>query len=319
MLSLTLCLCARQLAIVHMSDQFTRVTTGGSPLEATAPVVGLLFGTFQDNKLQVNEADDIPTDISEVSTLQVELHRAVFPQHSVVGWYRVSLQDDEPTPSDLAITQQLQAHYSSSNEQQQEPHFVFCLLQVSQNDDKDSSELPINLYQVHTVDNTSILLGLNHQWELETYETERIAVERVVREQPQHHRQTTESGKHKDSTTGEAASVSIHSPYVTHAQSVQHSLQSMKDRIQLLVAFLEETQRGTVPPNYALLRDVQGLVYTLGPLAATTRQAPELEDALLLSHLAALAKTVAAVAAYTDKFRLVHENRPMAKETRRAF
>ena len=43
------------------------------------------------------------------------------------------------------------------------------------------------------------------------------------------------------------------------------------------------------------------------------------QDALFLSHLAAVAKTVSAVQSYTDKFRLVHENRVTAKEMRRAY
>ena len=91
-----------------MSDQYTRVSCGGSPLDKDAPVVGLLFGCKDvDGVIQIRDADDIPTDVSESSTKQVNLHRAVFPQHSVFGWYRVSLQDEEPTTNDLRITQQL--------------------------------------------------------------------------------------------------------------------------------------------------------------------------------------------------------------------
>lgn len=291
------------LAIIHMSDQYTRISCGGSPLDKDAPVVGLLFGCKDvDDVIQIRDADDIPTDVSESSTKQVNLHRAVFPQHSVFGWYRVSLQDEEPTTNDLRITQQLKKHYAPSSP------FCFCLLKVQQevsmkeaNNSTMSKEFPINLYELHAVGNSSILLGLSN-WELDTSEPERIAVEQVMKEQPRN--------------VDRGAS---HNLYVMHTKSVQHSLSSMKERVHFLISFLEETQQGKIPPNHGLLRQVQGLVYSLGPLGTAAAVTGEEEDVELLAHLAAVAKTVNAVQSYTDKFRLLHENRTMGKEIRRAF
>ena len=333
-----------------MADQYTRITCGGSPLDKTAPVVGLLFGNTSelDGTLQIMDADDIPTETTEASMIQVNLHRAVFPQHTVVGWYRVSL-DDEPSPNDLQITQQLKSHYSNlttnpdgtgeKDANASSDQFIFCLLQVQRKETSTteptntlSTDLPITLYEVHTVDNSSILLGLNN-WQLETSEPERISVERVMREQPQHHAPTKAgpstnalASTSKKPAGGSSSSASAtYSPYVTRVQSVQHSLQSMKDRIQLLIKFLEDTQQGHIPPNFSLMRQVQGLIYTLGPLAAVAPNKASSgdgiieQDALFLSHLAAVAKTVSAVQSYTDKFRLVHENRVTAKEMRRAY
>ena len=110
-----------------------------------------------------------------------------------------------------------------------------------------------------------------------------------------------------------------HNLYVMHTKSVQHSLSSMKERVHFLISFLEETQQGKIPPNHGLLRQVQGLVYSLGPLGTAAAVTGEEEDVELLAHLAAVAKTVNAVQSYTDKFRLLHENRTMGKEIRRAF
>jgi hypothetical protein len=274
-------------------------------LDKSAPVVGLLFGCKdEEGVLQIRDADDIPTDISEAHSSQVDLHRAVFPQHSVLGWYRVSLQDEEPTPDDLKTTQQLKQHYAPSLP------FCFCLLQVQQKQQTSmeetttstmSKELPINLYELHAVENKSILLGLSN-WQLETSEPERIAVERVMKEQPQ-----------------EVDGSASQNTYVTHTKSIQHSLNSMKERVQFLIAFLEATQQGTIPPNHSLLRQVQVLLYSLGPLGTAAATTGDEDDAELLAHLAAVAKTVSAVQSYTDKFRLMHENRTMGKEMRRAF
>lgn len=167
-----------------MSDQFTRISCGGSPLPRDAPVVGLLFGESKD-ALQVRDADDIPTEITEGTKVQVDLHQAVFPQHTVVGWYRVSATDENPIPSDVEITQRLKQHYAASSA------FCFCLLQVSNEDKKlpsknhnnESStmqeELPINIYELKGEEGLVVA-----KWQLETSDPERIAVERVMKEKP---------------------------------------------------------------------------------------------------------------------------------------
>eukprot|EP00934_Nitzschia_sp_Nitz4_P003881 Nitzschia sp. Nitz4//scaffold170_size48074//46201//47228//NITZ4_007115-RA/size48074-augustus-gene-0.36-mRNA-1//-1//CDS//3329538670//3871//frame0 len=290
------------LTIVHMSDQYTRISCGGSPLDRNSPVVGLLFGDVDEQKcLQIRDADEIPTMVSEATSVQVNLHRAVFPQHKVVGWYRVSSSEDEPSPSDLETTQVLREHYALDDT------FVFCLLQVSSPDAKPSSDekptgslkkdLPIGLFTLHAVDGTSILLG-HTNWQLETSEPEKIAVERVMKERPQDPRSNA---------------------YVSHVASTSDSMGNMQERVSVLLQFLQDTQSGKIPPNHHLLRQVQSLLYSLGPLSsvASTQSADEVaQDAKVLLRLAALANTISAAQDYMDKFRVVHEVSAMGKEMR---
>ena len=271
-------------------------------MPADAPVVGLLFGSIDNQKvLQLHDADDIPTDISDATQVQVDLHKAVFPQHSVVGWYRVSGSDEEPQSMDLQITDRLKQHYAPSSFS----IFCFCLLQVSKSTkptrDRQSTthtELPINLYSLQVVDGLPFLLGLNN-WQLWTSEPERIAVERVMKEPP------------PDSPRTNA--------YTRQLKSMQHSMLSMKERIMFLVEFLEQTQQGVIPPNYSLLRQINGLLYSLGPISSSLQLDDSLNDAKLLSHLALVAKTIKAAESYIDKFRLVHESKTANKEIRRVF
>jgi len=292
------------LALVHMSDQYTRISTGGSPLDKSAAVVGLMYGfTDYQGVLQIQDADDIPPEASEQTQLQVDLHKAVFPLHSVVGWYRVTLKDEEPSPNDLETTKLLSQHFGSSSSQ-----FCFCLLEVQQGTSGNSGNslnevLPINLYTLREVENQSILLGFDN-WNLETSDAERIAVERVMKERPMH-------------TEGSRASNS----YIESSKSIYTSLDSMKDRINVLISFLRSTQQGKIPLNHRLVREVQVLVHSLGPMAqnAGSEAISEASDADIIAHLAAVAKTVSTVQSYTEKFRLVHENRNLNKEMRRAF
>lgn len=344
-----------------MSDQFTRITCGGSALPQDAPVVGLLFGRFvtvteqktssnqaaggstSTSSLQIVDADDIPTDQSETAKIQVSLHHAVFPQHEVVGWYRVGGTDDQPTSDDLRLTQDLQAHYYSSGEGEGgDKPFFFSLLQVrspssptadngnansnnnnnnnnmkedtaNDDDDDDDDELPLNLYKVQQ----DVLVGVE-DWSLETSEAERIAVERVVREKPQQDLKC-------NSADLMMAAAQQPSPYVSYMSSVQQSLEAMDDRIQLIIDYLERMGQGDIPPNPSLMRQIQGLILQLGPLqyqAARQQEATPVSerDAALFSHLAAVAKTVQSVQSYTDKFRVLNENRTTGgREGRRGF
>jgi len=266
--------------------------------------VGLLFGRLskESANLQVLDADDIPTDLSDAAKTQVSLHRAVFPKNEVVGWYRVSAVDDQPNEHDLRLTQELKQHYPSSV-------FLFSLLQVPNSnrmvEDDDDMDLPLALYETKVMpDSSSVLVGLEN-WSLETSEPERIAVERVVREQPQHEFKSD-------------APLSAPSPYVVQMGSVQQSLVCMNDRVQVLVDFLERTERGEIPVNFALLRQVQSLILQLGPLGALTPK-ESIDDALIYSHLAGMAKTVHAVQGYTEKFRALHEARPLSGREGRRF
>jgi COP9 signalosome complex subunit 6 len=267
-----------------MSDQYTRIVCGGSPLNTDAPVVGLLFGTH-DGTLKIMDADDIPTELAD-ATMQISLHQAVFPLHQVVGWYRVSL-DNRPTAHDVQLTQSLQQHF------QPEGRFLFALLQVQ----SSSEALPLSLYEV---DETGPVLIATENWQLETSEPERIAVERVVREQPSQQETADE----------------FYSAYGSQATTIHHSLESMHERLALLIAYLEEIEKGAIPTNHALLRQVQGLVCQLGPLMATPQSE---ENPMLLSHLAVVAKTVRDVQCYTDRFRSMFENRSVTTGEPRRF
>eukprot|EP00546_Thalassionema_frauenfeldii_P007754 CAMPEP_0178922896 /NCGR_PEP_ID=MMETSP0786-20121207/16414_1 /TAXON_ID=186022 /ORGANISM="Thalassionema frauenfeldii, Strain CCMP 1798" /LENGTH=289 /DNA_ID=CAMNT_0020597323 /DNA_START=108 /DNA_END=977 /DNA_ORIENTATION=+ len=268
------------LAIVHMADQYTRITSGGSPLPANSPVVGLLFGmTGDEEHWQVLDADDISTDISETTEQQVSLHRAVFPQHSVVGWYRVSSEDSEPIAEDLQTTQRLQEHFCSSKQP-----FIFCFCQVPKSvgmDEEDLETLPITLYQM---DSGADVLVAMEEWKLKTSEAEKIAVETVLREQPQE-----ESG------------------FLKHAKEMESAMKKMKDRLSILINFLEDTQNGKIPFQPRLMRQVQSVVCHLGPLLANQPPPAGVQD--WLPHIAVAAKTVKAVQGYTDKVKLVQDNR----------
>jgi len=323
-----------QLAIVSMSDQYTRITTGGSPLPKTEPVVGLLFGRYvsETNNLSVTDAEDVPINRSEKATTQVRLHQAVFPQHSVVGWYRVTKVDDAPTPEDLLLSEQLKKHYqqepdgtSTGTTTTIYPPFLFTLLQVkdetkgnqhNKKDEDEDDELPLQIFKVDSTQR--VLVGFDNDWKLDTATAERIAVERVMKEQP------PSSTKSNNGDTGGEKSKQP-PKFVAATLPIQQSVAALQDRLAVVEDFLTATARGTTPLDPALLRQVQGLLLSVGPMAAAATAAPPNNNSKgsstsnasttttlqqtdeLLQQLTVLAQTVTAVQQYTDKVRAVHD------------
>ena len=270
-----------------MSDQYTRITCGGTPLPIDTPVVGLLFGLVSEALIEIMDADDISTDVdSSLAKLQISLHQAVFPQHQVVGWYRVSA-DPEPTASDVQTTATLQAHFGGGP-------VLFCSCKSTQqdednnniNDNAESSRSIVTLYEMES----GVLVGVEG-WKLETSDAEQIAVERVVRERPPNQS----------------------SAFVSQTDSVKDSLQKMKDRMGVLLAFLEDTESGKIPVHHGLLRQVQGLTCQMGCLMGA---APKMDAPQLMQHMAVITKAVHTVKGYTEKYKVVQEAKVSSRERR---
>ena len=316
-----------------MSDQFTRITKGGSPLPATQQaVVGLLFGTpppppllsssSQQPSRRITDAEDVPIlwpECSEQATTQVRLHNTVFPQHVVVGWYRVvhsesnnsssnNSNNDAPTPEDLVHSLQLQKQFgtrpddsTSSSSSSSETPFLFALLQVQEQepnnnndeDDETDTELPLQLF---AVDATRQVLVAVEEWKLETAMAERIAVERVMKEPQQF-----SNNINNDNSTSSMVMFEL------GTTPVQHSLRALQQRWGLVQDYLEAAARGTVPTDLAMLRQIQGLLLSVGPLGASATVNEPDDGLLLLQQLSLLTKTVSTLQQCNDKLRLVHD------------
>lgn len=110
-----------------------------------------------------------------------------------------------------------------------------------------------------------------------------------------------------------------------HFHTMKSSIESMNDRVAVLIDYLRRTQSGEIQPDYALLRQVDGLVRRL-PLLMTSQSnglprefESEFDNAVLLSYLAAVTKTAGAVRVVSDKSMLVLENAGSEKSLRRVL
>ena len=322
---------------------------------------------------------------------KIELHQKVFPQHRVVGWYRVQKHDENsmnvdvmPSEEDLVMNQSEMARYCSgshgsenatiSDDNVEAPLFV--LMNASKTVDESSSgdkkpsstsnnaseemevdeELPLAVYETLSTAESSAVF-VNADFELDTPEPERIAVEKVFKTQPSKSAVASAAKDAADASTAAAAENKEEEaaiagggddsrktgkkskkdddkqekkpskPPFTRApteldsteDSLQSSIRAMNIRMNVLLEFLQKVKAGEITPDDTLLRSVDGLVRQL-PLvlaaleegqAVSTGRKPlrelehEYSNTMLLTYLAAVAKTAKSVHVYSEKFNSV--------------
>jgi len=225
--------------------------------------------------------------------------------------------------------------------------------------DRDE-QLPVAIYEsLVTVDQAAVFVNL--EFELETFEPERIAVENVFKAQRQvvptaaaaaSSASTSAPAPENDTkmpsvedaqkdpagalaalksrgAAGDAASAPVPaaaaaaaaapippSELDAHFQTMRSSIESMNDRVSVLLDYLRGVESGAISdPDPGLLRQVDALVRRL-PLLQTgqSRGLPgefeaEHDSAVMLAYLAALTKTARAVRVATDKTLLAIESK----------
>eukprot|EP01082_Thalassiosira_pseudonana_P003962 g2789.t1 g2789 contig12:804865-806183(+) len=338
------------LAIIGISDHHTRVIMGGSALPSTSPVMGLLFGYIDGGVVSIVDAEDMEWPGSSVGgggdvnmgggeeggdhraaiSKKIELHRKVFPRHEVVGWYRVQKETDSMSNNNSNLAM----------------------------DDSFSDVVPMYETLVTEGGGIASAVFVNVDFELETYEPERIAVEKVFKTAPgrsaaaaaaaaaanasqpvatsstkegvKEEAKKTRAGKKKKDDGNNQPKISIPnrgpSELDVQLDSLRTSIGSMNARMGVLLEFLRKVEKGELPPDNTLLRSVDGLVQQLPLVMAALEEGTnpysadggegrkplselenEYNDTMLLSYLAAVAKTAKTVHLYAKKHRVAFE------------
>ena len=324
---------------------------------------------------------------------KIALHQKVFPQHKVVGWYRVQKYDENsmnvdnnigvmPSEEDLRMNQTEMARYcigsggenGGSEDDAESPLFVLMNAAKTAEDSNNSGEkkpsssgnnaseemevdeeLPLTVYETLATNEGTSAVFVNADFELETYEPERIAVEKVFKTQPsksavasaakdaaaatggnegevsaaasgegESSRKTGKKSKKDEDKKQQKSSKPAFTRGPTELDIVEDSLQSsiraMNIRMNVLLEFLQKVKVGEIAADDTLLRSVDGLIRQLplvlaaleegqaaSPGAGWRKPLRELEDeysnTMLLTYLAAVAKTAKSVHLYSEKFR----------------
>jgi hypothetical protein len=195
---------------VGISDHHTRVAVGGSHMATDAPVVGLLFGVQAGLEISILDAQEMEYSFSSAKAaasgdntfgggsaaeqsehkasleIKIELHKKVFPTHEVVGWYRVHPISDAATDTmDVQTSATVRGflHESCSN-----PMMLRMHPDVGAGENTNSQqELPIRIFESITCVDAQQHCTTNFvplEFEVNTGEPERIAVEKAFSDQP---------------------------------------------------------------------------------------------------------------------------------------
>jgi len=280
------------LVLINISDHFTR--TKVSSKNANPRVIGALLGVqtgrnveiFTSFELVFNTNEGlIKLDLNYLKAKQ-EQFRKVFPTYDFLGWYSTGI---EAQVYDIDIQKQVLEFNES-------PLYLVLNPHVS----PTAKELPITIYEseLHVINDKPTMMFAKTSYKIETMEAERISVDHVAHVTPG-------SGD----TDG--------SRLITHLTSLHNAIKMLNLRIKIIQQFLRSIQKGDIPKDHGLLRQVASLCNRLPAINTNNFKEDflnEYNDALLITYLATITKGTSSINELVEKFNISYD-----RHTRRRF
>ncbi|CAN6478053.1 unnamed protein product [Victoria cruziana] len=227
------------LVIVNISDHYTRVKSQSAPQGNGAPrVFGCVIGVQRGRTVEIFNSFELLYDAS-TETLdrafldkKQEQYKKVFPNYYILGWYSTGSDAQE---SDMQIHKALMDINESP---------VYVVLNPAIN--HAQKDLPIIIYEseLHVIDGIPQLIFVRSNYTIETVEAERISVDHVAHLKP--------------SDGGSAAT-----QLAAHLTGIHSAIKMLNGRVRILHHFLVAMQKGEIPYESSLLRQVSSLLRRL--------------------------------------------------------
>jgi COP9 signalosome complex subunit 6 len=203
----------------------------------------------------------------------------VFPKYEVLGWYSTG---DQKLPADDLIHAQI----TQFNE-----NALYLLVGV--NISNDMKDIPLTLFEpTVTVENKKQQINWAAiSYKIETDEAERIGVDFVNKME----RGTTQS-----------------STLVPHFATLYNAVNMLTERVQIIIKYLEQVKKGTIPVDHKLLRQVSSLSHRLPAVDSAKFKSDfsnELNESLLITYMASMTKGTNVLNEVVEKFNVTYERR----------
>ncbi|KAI8910856.1 Cops6 protein [Gorgonomyces haynaldii] len=244
------------LVILNISDHCTRQRV---QTQQTL-IFGALLGSVQNRRVEILNSFELPHNPQiqiDMQYLQVkqEQYRQVFPDLELLGWYTTGTNIDL-----LPINKQfLQANESP-----------IVLLLDPQN---AQSEMPIKMFETNIIGADAKMSLLPVEFQVETNEAERIAVDHTHKEQNEN--------------------VST-PPVALHLQSQASAIRMLLERVKVLLQYVDDAKQGKIPADHKILGHIAALARRL-PMNMTTEFQKEFNadynDVMLLTALSVITKS----------------------------
>ncbi|KAG5578819.1 hypothetical protein H5410_049446 [Solanum commersonii] len=286
------------LVLLNISDHYTRVksqatgadagacSSGGADSPPPPPrVFGCVIGVQRGRTVEIFNSFELLYDPSTHSLDRAflekkqELYKKVFPNFYILGWYSTGSDAQE---SDMNIHRALMDINESP---------LYVLLNPSIN--HAQKDLPITIYEseLHIIDGIPQLIFAQASYTIETVEAERISVDHVAHLKP--------------SDGGSAAT-----QLAAHLTGTHSAIKMLNSRIRVLHHYLLAMQKGEIPRENSLLRQVSSLLRRLPTIESEKFRDDflmEYNDTLLVSYLAMFTNCSSTMNELVDKFNTAYE------------
>jgi COP9 signalosome complex subunit 6 len=220
-----------------------------------------------------------------------ELYKKVFPDFYVLGWYS--------TGSDVQDTD-MQIHKALMDVNESP---VYLLLNPAIN--LSQKDLPVTIYEseLHVIDGSPQLIFVRSNYTIETVEAERISVDHVAHLKP--------------SDGGSAAT-----QLAAHLTGIHSAIKMLNSRVRVIHQYLVAMQKGDIPVDNSLLRQVSSLVRRLPAMESQKFQDDflmEYNDTLLMTYLAMFTNCSSTMNELVEKINTSYERPATRRGGRGAF
>ncbi|GLJ08271.1 hypothetical protein SUGI_0085330 [Cryptomeria japonica] len=274
------------LVIVNISDHHTRMKAQSAAQGGSVPrVFGCVIGVQRGRTVEIFNSFELMYDVKthtlnrDFLNKKTEQYKKVFPKHDILGWYSTGSDAQE---SDMQIHRSLMDLNESP---------VYVLLNPAIN--HAQKDLPITIYEseLHVIDGFPSLIFVKSSYTIETVEAERISVDHVAHLKP---------------SDGASAATQL----AAHLTGIHSAIKMLNSRIRVLYHFLSAMQKGEIPYENSLLRQVSSLLRRLPAIESPKFQDDflmEYNDTLLMTYLAMITNCSSTMNDLIDKFNTAYD------------
>jgi len=282
------------LVIMNISEHWTRIKAqAGTPKQ----VYGALIGKQDGRSIEVMNSFELDYNTIEGQVVidreyyqtKEEQFKQVFSEMDFLGWYSTG---EKPTMAEINIHRQI-------TEINESPLFI----QLSPGGG-NCTELPLYLYEsvIDMVAGQARILFVKLPYTLATEDSERIGLDHVAR---------IASGN--ECTTSRTAD----------QLNAQHSaIKMLAGRVKLILEYVKAVERGELPQNHEIMRQIRALSHRL-PVLEPERFQPhffsQANDVALMALLGSVMKSANNLNQYVNKFNVVYQRQGIGRRMRGLF
>ncbi|XP_015793469.1 COP9 signalosome complex subunit 6 [Tetranychus urticae] len=284
------------VVIMNISDHWTRLKVQNT---GDQQVIGALIGKQEGRNIEIMSSFELLFDrvegdiiIDKEYYFQKEAQfKQVFPDLDFIGWYTIG---DVPNDSDIKVQQQI----CEINESP-----IFLKL----NPYSPHSKLPVNMYEtvIDIVNGEAKMLFIDLNYSIKTEEAERIGLDHIATLSS-----VTEGPECQSSVISELLSCQM------------NAVKMLRERINIVLAYVNDTHKGIIPWNDEILRDINNLCHRL-PVVNNKRYSDDYyrlnNDIALATYLSTITKVTNTLNEFVQRFNIFYEHHGMSRKIRAAF